>query len=77
MASVESAMRSVVTTCSLTDEEASSVLDAFMRSGDTSVLGLAHAVTAAAKDVTDGERQSEMEAAFWSIVTAPTAHAGA
>lgn len=77
VASVESAMRSVVTTASLSDDEASAVLDAFMRSGDTSVLGLAHAVTAAAQDVTDGERQSEMEAAFWSIVNAADAHAGA
>lgn len=71
------AMAEVVSTCALTDDEAKAVLDAFVRSADMSVLGLANAVTAAAQDVTDGARQTELESAFWAIVNNAEAHAGA
>lgn len=53
---------------SLSDEEASRVLNLFTRSGDTSLLGLGHAVTALAQDVTSSDRQAELERAFWAIV---------
>lgn len=60
-----------------TDAETASVLDAFMRGGDSSVLGLGQAVTAAAQASVDGDRQSEMEAMFWAIVEQPHVYAGA
>lgn len=60
-----------------TEAECASVLDAFVLGGDTSVLGLAQAVTAAAQDVADGDRQAEMEAEFWGIVGAPERFVGA
>ena len=59
------------------DDETKSVMDAFMRGGDTTVLGLGQAVTAAAQTVDDGDRQSEIEGMFWQIVQAPQVFAGA
>jgi hypothetical protein len=53
---------------SFTESETDAVLDAFVRGGDTSRLGLAQAVTAAARTVESGDRQADMEAAFWTIV---------
>jgi len=52
----------------LSDDEASNILTHFIRSSDTSVLGLGQAVTAAAQLCEDGDRQSELECAFWQIV---------
>lgn len=65
---VEKAMSQVVKTCQLTDDEANKAMLLFIEGGDTSVLGLANAVTALAQEVPSGERQSELEASFWSIV---------
>lgn len=62
------AMSALTKQAQLSDEEANAALLLFIGGGDTSVLGLAHAVTALAKDVEDGERQSELEAQFWTIV---------
>jgi hypothetical protein len=61
----------------LTEAESDSVFDCFARGGDQTVLGVANAVTAAAQLVEDGDRQAEMEAAFWPIVEAPAAYAAA
>lgn len=66
--SVDKAIAGVVKHAQLSDEEANRALLLFIEGGDTSVLGLAHAVTALAQEVTDGERQSELETQFWSIV---------
>lgn len=63
--------------CSLTDDESRLVLDAFAASGDQSVLGLGNAVTLAAQHADDGDRQSEMESAFWTIVSQPQQYAAA
>lgn len=57
----------------LSDSEATNVLDCFMRGGDTTVLGVGQAVTAAAQLVEDGDRQAEMEETFWQIVEQPGA----
>jgi uncharacterized protein YoaH (UPF0181 family) len=57
------------------EAEIESALTCFMRGGDTSVLGVGQAVTAAAQLVDDGDRQSEMEHAFWQIVGRPAAYA--
>lgn len=63
------AMATVAQLAQLSDEEADDVMGMFMRSGDTSVLGLANAVTAAAQaDHYTSDRQAELEVAFWSIV---------
>lgn len=75
--SVTNAMVVVQQRLGFTDDETSSVLDAFMRGGDSSVLGLGQAVTAAAQLVADGDRQSEMEDAFWAIVRQPAQFVGA
>lgn len=77
VADTTAAMAAVVNTCALSDDEARSVLDAFVRSSDMTVLGLANAVTAAAQGVDDGDRQAELESAFWSIVNNVAAHTGA
>lgn len=55
----------------LSDAEADLVFDAFAKGGDTTVLGLGQAVTAAAQRVDDGERQSSLEESFWQIVSNP------
>lgn len=60
-----------------TDGEVESALAMFVRSGDTSVLGLGQAFTAAAQTLDDGDRQSEIEQAFWSIVAEPRIYAEA
>jgi len=54
--------------CAFTDAETASVLDAFLVGGQQTVLGLGQAVTAAAQACPDGDRQAEMENAFWAIV---------
>jgi hypothetical protein len=77
VADTTAAVARVVETCALTDDEARSVLDAFVRSADMSVLGLASAVTATAANVADGDRQAELESAFWAIVGNAEAHTGA
>lgn len=55
----------------LTEAESASVFDCFARGGDSTLLGLGQAVTAAAQLVDDGDRQAEMEQMFWGIVDAP------
>lgn len=69
------AMEVVQARLGFTDDEIESALAMFTRSGDTSVLGLGQAVTAAAQVVADSDRQSEMEEAFWDIVGTPTVYA--
>jgi hypothetical protein len=59
------------------DAEVESALGMFVKSGDSSVLGLAQAFTAAAQGVEDGDRQSEMEQAFFAFVGAPAMFNGA
>jgi hypothetical protein len=49
----------------------------FVKSGDSSVLGLAQAFTAAAQGVEDGDRQSEMEQSFFAFVGSPALFTGA
>lgn len=61
-------IETVVQRFGLTDDERDDVFDCFTRGGEQTVLGVAHAVTAAAQLADDGERQGELEAAFWSIV---------
>jgi len=61
----------------LSDAETADVLACFSRGGDFTLLGVGNAVTAAAQMVTDGDRQAEMEQAFWKIVNAPAAFADA
>jgi hypothetical protein len=53
------------------------VFDCFARGGDSTLLGVANAVTAAAQLVETSDRQTELEAAFWTVVGAPQAFAGA
>jgi len=55
----------------LSEAETNAVMAAFMRSGDATLLGIGQAVTAAAALVDDGDRQAELEAAFWAIVRTP------
>jgi hypothetical protein len=50
------------------EAETEAAMDAFMRSGDSTVFGLAQAFTAAAQTVPDGDRQTWMEECFWDIV---------
>lgn len=57
----------------LTEAEASNVFDCFARSGDSTVLGVGQAVTAAAQLVESSDRQSELEETFWQIVESPGA----
>ena len=60
----------------LTEAERDAVFELFAAGGDRTVLGLGQAVTAAAQLAEDGDRQSEMESRFWSIVGAPAQFAG-
>lgn len=76
-ATASTSVQVVQNACSLTDAEASSVLDAFASSGDQSVFGLAQAVTVAAQHADDGDRQSELEDAFWKIIDKPSMFASA
>lgn len=57
----------------LSDSESRNVLDCFMRGGDSTVLGVGQAMTAAAQLVDDGDRQAEIEETFWQIVETPGA----
>jgi hypothetical protein len=77
VASPAAAMLVVQERLGFTENETRDVLDCFMRGGDTTVLGLGQAVTAAAQLAADGDRQAEMEDAFWQIVNAPRVFAGA
>jgi hypothetical protein len=77
VASPSSAVEVVQRTFAFTEAESRSILDAFIVGGDHSVLGLGQAVTAAAQDADDSDRQSEMENAFWGIVNHPGAYATA
>jgi hypothetical protein len=61
----------------LTEAETNNVFDCFARGGDSTLLGVANAVTAAAQLVETSDRQTELEAAFWTVVGAPQAFAGA
>jgi len=71
------AVEAVQRRCQITDAETQAVLDAFMRGGDSTVLGVGQAVTAAAQEVDSGDRQAELEAMFWTIVEAPREFVGA
>jgi hypothetical protein len=76
VADVSSAVEVVQKRLAFSDTETRAVLDCMMRGADDSVFGLANAVTAAAQGVDDGDRQAEMEAAFWAIIEAPGAFVG-
>lgn len=52
---------------SLTDDEREAVLTNLIGAGDLSQWGLLNAVTAAAKEADDFERQAEMEALGWDV----------
>jgi len=65
---IDESFNRVVKMAQLSDDEANSVMSAFITSADVSVLGMAQAVTAAAQLVDSSDRQSEMEQAFWSII---------
>ena len=59
-----------------TEAEHNRVLDAFVRGGLPTVLGVANAVTAAAQGAESGDRQAEMEQTFFQIVGQPNRFAG-
>ncbi len=63
------AMERVATIAQLSDDEATLALNDFVRGGDLTVLGLGHAVTSLAQRVDDSERQSELEIAFWKVIS--------
>jgi hypothetical protein len=70
-ATVESpttAVKIVAERIGLSEAEGKRVLDLFAASGDTTMFGLAQAVTVAAQYAPDGDRQAEMEAEFWSVL---------
>lgn len=50
-----------------TEVEADAILSCFIQSGDTSALGVAQAVTAAAQTVDSGDRAYELEAAAFDV----------
>jgi hypothetical protein len=77
VASPTNAIEAVVKKFGLTEEERNDVFDCFTRGGEQTVLGVANAMTAAAQLSDDGERQGELETAFWRIVDAPGAYANA
>jgi hypothetical protein len=60
-----------------TEAEHARIMDAFMRGGDHTVLGVGQAVTAAAQLADNGDRQSQMEATFWNIISGAPAIAAA
>ena len=60
----------------LTESERDSVFELFAAGGDRTVLGLGQAVTAAAQLAEDGDRQSDLEAQFWTIVGSPRQFVG-
>lgn len=64
----DATMARVVRSAQLTDDEANGVLANWLRSGDPTVLGLAHAVTATAQRVDSSDRQAALEREFWTIV---------
>ena len=75
--SAPAAVEAVQVRFGLTDNERNAVFELFAAGGDRSVLGLGQAVTAAAQLADDGDRQSELESTFWSIVGAPAQFVGA
>lgn len=64
----DATMARVVKSAQLTDDEANTVLSNWIRSGDSTVLGIAHAVTATAQRIESSDRQAELEREFWNIV---------
>jgi hypothetical protein len=63
------------TALGFTETQTRNVLDCFMRGGDSTVLGLGQAVTAAAQLAENTDTQADMEAAFWQIVDSPEVYA--
>jgi len=51
----------------LSDEETNSVMNAFLRSGQPTLLGVAQAVSAVAQEAEEGDRQADLEATFLAI----------
>jgi hypothetical protein len=76
VANVTKAFEVVQSRLGFVQDEIDEAMNAFLRSGDTSVLGLGQAITAAAQTVPDGDRQSELETAFWDVVENPRVYAG-
>lgn len=68
VASPSKAVETVQQRYGFTETESRNILDCFMRGGQTTLLGVGHAVTAAAQLSDDGDRQAEMEATFWQII---------
>ena len=73
--SAASAIEVVTDQIGLTDDEQRNVFDYFARGGDSTLLGLGQAVTAAAQLVEDGDRQSELEGEFWNVLNSPARYA--
>lgn len=72
---IDEARARLVKSAQLSDDESNAVMRMWMDSADSSVLGLAHAVTAAAQLAESSDRQSELEQTFWSIVSQPDVYA--
>ena len=53
----------------LTDGETNDLIRMFMVGGESTALGVGHAITALAQNVEDSDRASDLEASFWSIVS--------
>lgn len=73
--SAASAIEVVTDQIGLNDDEQRNVFDCFARGGDSTLLGLGQAVTAAAQLVEDGDRQAELEGEFWNVLNSPARYA--
>ena len=73
--SAASAIEVVTDQIGLNDDEQRNVFDCFARGGDSALLGLGQAVTAAAQLVEDGDRQAELEGEFWNVLNSPARYA--
>lgn len=73
--SIPATFELVQTRLGFSEAETEAAMDAFMRSGDSTVFGLGQAFTAAAQTVPDGDRQTEIETLFWDIVHEPAVYA--
>lgn len=61
-------LTTVAKTNGLTDHETNDLIGLFTAGGDTTALGVGHAVTALAQNVNDSDRAADLEAAFWGVV---------
>lgn len=68
IADTPGAVQVVTNMLELSDAESQLVFDCFARGGSFDLLGVGQAVTAAAQLVPDGDRQAELEQAFWKVI---------